>query len=254
MANGRVSTSTRLMTSWLLRGPSQCHSKGKSDCFLTQRDGSGGLHVWSCFAREVQKTRNSLAALTAESSAAVGLAGVDNCNACHGKLRHVDKDWRTVYGGLMVGCWRRLACVQLSCFCFCVSSQAELLSGGSIHGSCQCVPTRGVSHHSCSRRRQWNTHDARGLNTEVGRSQVFQRGVPPGTHREKYCRCSQGTDGESVDVVMRQFQEELFDKWSTSFRCWLKLRSPCHIRQTASRSTVSQTIQCPFPQVIGDIL
>ena len=90
---------------------------------------------------------------------------VDNFNACHGKLRHVDKDWRTVYGGLMVGCWRRLACVQPSCFCFCVSSQAEPQSGGSIHGSCQCVPPRGVSHDSCSRRRRWNTHDApSGLN------------------------------------------------------------------------------------------
>ena len=24
---------------------------------------------------------------------------VENLNACHGKSRHVDKDWRTVYGG-----------------------------------------------------------------------------------------------------------------------------------------------------------
>ena len=91
---------------------------------------------------------------------------VENFNACHGKLQHVDKDWRTVYGGSYGRMLETFGLCATLVFLFLCLVPSRNPIGWSIHGSCQCVPPRGVSHDSCSRRRRWNTHDApRGLNT-----------------------------------------------------------------------------------------
>ena len=168
------------------------------------------MDAWSCSVREGKKSKEtSRAAPLAERSSAAGVCahfvGVEYIIACHGKVRLVDKDWRTVCNGLMVGCWRRLACVQPSCSCFLCSFPSQNpnrwlqpLRLPLISTTRRIAPPFFQDADGGTRMTlAWTESRWSPAETDVGRSRVFQRGVPPGMHRGNCRRRSLATGGAS---------------------------------------------------------
>ena len=125
-------------------------------------------------------------------------------NACHGKLCHVDKDWRTVYNGLMVGCWRRLACVRPSFFFVFVflpmpkpNRWLHPLRLPMISTTRRITTFFQDADDGTRMKPAWTESCWSAAETEVGRSRVFQRGIPPGMHCGRYRRRSLATGGAS---------------------------------------------------------